>query len=121
MSSTEEKLTFEQMPQAVSEIKAEILCLKGIINEALNKTDKSSQDKWMNIGELSLYHPDHPAKSTIYEWVGQHRIPVHKSGKKLRFLRSEIDSWLNEGRAKTQAEIDAEALEYVRRRKGGVK
>lgn len=58
MSSTEEKLKFEQMPQAVSEIKAEILCLKGIINE---------------------------------------------------------------GRAKTQAEIDTEALEYVRRRKGGVK
>lgn len=37
MSSTEEKLTFEQMPQAVSEIKTEILCLKGIINDALNK------------------------------------------------------------------------------------
>lgn len=81
MSSTEEKLTFEQMPQAVSEIKAELLCLKGILNDVLNRTDDSTQDKWMNIGELSLYHPDHPAKSTIYEWVGQHRIPVHKKWK----------------------------------------
>ena len=25
--------------------------------------------------QLRAYHPDHPAKSTIYEWVGQNRIP----------------------------------------------
>lgn len=59
----------------------------------------------MTIDELRAYHPDHPARPTIYEWVGKKAIPVHKDGKKLRFLRSEIDEWLNGGRAKTQAEL----------------
>ena len=35
----------------------------------------------------------------------QNRIPVHKDGKKLCFLRSEIDRWLSSGRIKTKDEI----------------
>lgn len=121
MTSTEEKITFEQMPQAVSEIKAEILGLKEIVRQALSRREEQTADRWMNLSQLCEYHPDHPAKSTIYEWVGQHRIPVHKSGKKLRFLRSEIDEWLCGGRSRTQEELEREAMEYVRSRKGGRK
>jgi hypothetical protein len=40
-------------------------------------------------------------------------IPVHKGGKKLRFLKSEIDSWLKQGRKKTFAEIATEADCYL--------
>ena len=57
----------------------------------------------------------------IYEWVGQNRIPVHKDGKKLRFLKSEIDEWLCGGRNKTQEEIEKEAAEYLQRRRGGLR
>lgn len=121
MTSTEEKITFEQMPQAVFEIKAEILGLKEIVRQALSHREEQTADRWMNLSQLCEYHPDHPAKSTIYEWVGQHRIPVHKSGKKLRFLRSEIDEWLCGGRSRTQEELEREAMEYVLGRKGGRK
>ncbi|MDR1342763.1 MAG: helix-turn-helix domain-containing protein [Prevotellaceae bacterium] len=31
----------------------------------------------------------------------QRSIPYHKKGKKLMFLKSEIDNWLKEGRRKT--------------------
>jgi hypothetical protein len=48
-------------------------------------------------------------------------IPVHKGGKKLRFLKSEIDAWLKQGRKKTLAETAAEADAYLNnhKKKGG--
>ncbi len=59
----------------------------------------------MNIDKLRAYHPDCPARSTIYDRICQNRIPVHEDGKKLRFLRSEIDQWLSDSRIKTKDEI----------------
>jgi excisionase family DNA binding protein len=38
--------------------------------------------------------------ATVYGWVGREQIPFRKSGKKLRFLRSEIDKWLLNGNVK---------------------
>lgn len=80
-----------------------------------NLSERSTQipDRWFNLQELSEYHPDKPTKATIYAWVSAGLIPVHKSGKRLRFLKSEIDAWLLQGRKKTQAEIQGEAATYV--------
>ena len=88
MTSTETKITFETLPKAVEEIKVELVHLKGTVERLLELSSGTQRDSWMNIEQLRAYHPDHPAKSTIYEWVGQNRIPVHKDGKKLRFLKS---------------------------------
>lgn len=68
-------------------------------------TTAENSDQRMNIDQLKAYHPDCPARSTIYDRVCQNRIPVHEDGKKLRFLRSEIDQWLSGGRIKTKDEI----------------
>ncbi len=76
-------------------------------------SEKSSETEWMNIEELQLYHPDKPQRSTIYSWVHTSQIPVHKSGKKLRFLKSEIDNWLQQGRKKTLVEAALEAERYA--------
>ena len=117
MDLTEEKVSFDQMPTVVSELKQEISGLKTLVRTLIDAAGAAPKDAWMNIDELRAYHPDHPARPTIYEWVGKKAIPVHKDGKKLRFLRSEIDEWLNGGRAKTQAELDREALEYIQSHK----
>jgi excisionase family DNA binding protein len=53
--------------------------------------------------------PTNPSKPTVYGWVNAGTIPVHKGGKKLRFLKSEIDNWLRQGRKKTLAETASEA------------
>ena len=45
-------------------------------------------------------------------------IPVHKGGKKLRFLKSEIDIWLKQGKKKTFEEIDNETEQYFKTKKG---
>lgn len=88
------------------------------ILKAVSKEQSSEIDRWFDLNELCLYHPDKPSKPTVYGWVNAGIIPVHKGGKKLRFLKSEIDNWLKQGRKKTLKEIDAEAETYLKR-KGG--
>jgi hypothetical protein len=64
------------------------------------------------------YHPDKPTKPTVYGWVNIGAVPVHKGGKRLRFLKSEIDDWLLKGKKKTLLETDKEADNYLKRKKG---
>ena len=75
----------------------------------------------MNLDQLREYHPDKPARSTVYEWVCQNRIPVHKDGKKLRFLRSEIDQWLSGGKIRTKEELETEAMNRITAIKGTIR
>ena len=61
---------------------------------AQNKPQEKESDRWFNLSELCAYLPDKPSKVTIYRYVAENKIPYHKSRKKLRFLKSEIDAWL---------------------------
>lgn len=76
-------------------------------------------DRWFDLNDLINYHPDKPTKPTVYGWVNAGIIPVHKGGKKLRFLKSEIDNWLKQGRKKTNAELSNEVHQYLIKKKRG--
>jgi excisionase family DNA binding protein len=100
--------------------------LETLIENAINKvfsTKNSEQptetERWFDLNELCNYHPDKPSKFTVYSWVHAGTIPVHKSGKKLRFQKSEIDSWLKQGRKKTLAELSREAEQFLTKTKRG--
>lgn len=69
------------------------------------KESQSTHNEWLNLSQLCCYLPDKPSKATVYGWVNKKTIPYHKTTKALRFLRSEIDSWLMEGRKPTNAEV----------------
>jgi predicted DNA-binding transcriptional regulator AlpA len=75
-------------------------------------------DRWFDIVELCNYLPDKPSVPTAYGWVHFKTVPYHKSPgqKKLRFLKSEIDEWLNMGRKKTLAEKASEADTYINKK-----
>jgi excisionase family DNA binding protein len=64
------------------------------LKELKESKPKETPDRWMNLDELCQYIPDRPSKATVYGWVHADRVPVHKGGKKLRFLKSEIDNWM---------------------------
>jgi excisionase family DNA binding protein len=83
----------------------------------INQSD--SPDQWFDLTELCQYIPDKPSKATVYGWVNAGTIPVHKGRKKLRFLKSEIDNWMKQGRRKTLSEIAGEAEQYLTKKKGG--
>lgn len=58
------------------------------------------------------------ARPTLYALTSQRRIPHAKKGKRLYFRRSELLTWLAEGRQPTQKEIAANVLTSVAK-KGG--
>jgi predicted DNA-binding transcriptional regulator AlpA len=91
-------------------------CLKR--NTAIH-TPPTESDRWFDLPELCDYLPDKPAKATVYGYVSANTIPCHKGAKKLRFLKSEIDTWLKQGRKKTVAEIEQETDQYLSKKKGG--
>jgi excisionase family DNA binding protein len=116
MSHKFENITFNELPMAIAHLIAEVETLKAMVQTGVNCTEDA--DKWFNLEELRAYLPDKPAKQTVYGWVSQHQIPYHKKGKKLQFLKSEIDEWMKSDKRKTAAEIHAEAIAYVNRKAG---
>lgn len=101
-------LTFEKLPLAISELLVEVAEIKRLLLESKSQP-QTEADQWFDLTGLCDYLPDKPSKPTVYSWVHLGLIPYHKGGKKLRFLKSEIDSWLRQGRKKTLAETASEA------------
>ena len=105
-------LNFDSLPQAVQKLTIKLDNIERIIS--LNsQVQQPETDRWFDINELCNYHPAKPAKSTIYTWVREKRIPYHKRGKKLAFLKSEIDEYIKSGRVKTFSEIEQEAEDFL--------
>jgi len=67
-----------------------------------------NQDRWFDLNKLIEYDPEKRTKPTFYRYVHNRTIPFHKKGRKLIFLKSEIDDWLKAGRVKTGSEIKNE-------------
>ena len=109
------EMTFEQLPKAFTHLTNEVSEIKRLLLEKSNE-QPAEIDRWFDLNELCIYHPDKPSKPTVYGWVNAGIIPVHKGGKKLRFLKSEIDNWLKQGRKKTFAETASEAEAYLNKK-----
>lgn len=120
MSFHDENLTFEQLPQAVAMLINEVKEMKFLLQNS-NKVKVEPDNLWFNLEELCAYLPDHPAKQTVYGWIGQHAIPYHKKGKKLQFLKSEIDNWLMADQHQTLVQVRAQARNDFQTKKGGLK
>ncbi|MEJ7737438.1 MAG: helix-turn-helix domain-containing protein [Chitinophagaceae bacterium] len=105
------ELTFEQLPTAVSRLYTKLENIERLLE--LKSQPEQHSDRWYDINEICDYMPEKPAKATVYGWVHSSVIPHHKKGKKLYFLKSEIDVWLRTGRRKTLAELNNEADGYL--------
>lgn len=110
-------LTFNDLPQAISQLQEDMAILKKFILDKYN--EQIETDRWFDLEELCNYLPDKPTKQTVYRWVHLKAIPFHKGIKKLRFLKSEIDIWLKSARHKTMDEIRKETDEYLAKKKRG--
>jgi len=119
MENLTEGLTLESLPKAFTHLTNEVREIKRLLLQKSNEQPPET-DSWFDLNELCIYHPDKPSKPTVYGWVNAGTIPVHKGGKKLRFLKSEIDSWLKQGRKKSNAEIEQEAEAYLSNKKKGL-
>lgn len=89
---TEKTITFNDVPEAMAFLIDKINRLENLIEASVSP--KSDELQWLDINALCEYLPDKPAKQTVYGWVYEKKIPYHKKGKKLQFLKNEIDRWL---------------------------
>ena len=40
--------------------------------------------------------------------------PFHKRGKRIMFLKSEIDAWLRDGKVKSEKDLEDEAARFIK-------
>lgn len=98
-----QQISFNDLPQAVTEILNRLDNLQKTVTE----TTKAPQpDKWFTLDELVQYDPEKRAKQTFYGLVSRGEIPYHKRGKKLTFLKSEIDVWLRSASRVSIADVE---------------
>ena len=84
-------VTFENLPQLVGQI---LDRLDNLQKTVIESTKTPEPDKWFTLEQLVEYDPEKRAKQTFYGLVSKGAIPYHKRGKKLTFLKSEINEWL---------------------------
>ena len=111
---SEKSITFEDLPKAMSWMMDKLNELDSKIDGLNNQNSNVPTEQWMNLKELCEYIPSHPAEQTVYGWTSCHLIPFHKRGKRIMFLKSEIDEWLHAGKIKSDKNLSFD-FSFVRR------
>lgn len=83
--------------------------------KGMNAPNASNEDVFMSITDTSKLID--LTKPTVYGLVHQNKIPYHKKGKRLYFLKSEILAWLKSGKHQTKSEMEDRADAYLMKNK----
>jgi hypothetical protein len=107
------KLTHDTLPQGVTTLLKELREFKNLFIQKQEHTPTEQPEKWLDLNDLILYDPENRTKPTWYSKISRNEVPHYKRGKKLYFLKSEIDEWLRQGKCKSNVEIEQEAEAYL--------
>ena len=116
--------TFEMIPTLMLNLIEDNKVLSAkldAINRKLSASMGNNRDEneRMDVTEAQKYIPGHPAVQTIYGWTSNNMIPYHKVGKRIYFLKSELDAWLSKDQHKSKDDLREEAEEYVNSHRRG--
>lgn len=107
------KLSFEELPNAVSEIFSKLTNIERLLQEQ-GGNNASDQNDLLSIKQaaefLNLSVP------TLYGYVHRLEIPHSKIKKRLYFSKKDLNEWVKASRKKTSKEIEASAHEYLKKR-----
>ncbi len=110
------EITFEQLPNAVSQLSLMVERIERLLLEQSNQPSSES-DVPLTIKQASAFTG--LAVSTLYGYSHRGEIPVSKRGKRLFFLKSELKQWLIDGKKplwESSESIDPYAMIKGRRR-----
>ena len=110
----EKSIRFEDIPNAITGVLKKLSSLEDKIDGIYELVQSAKEETWFTVAELCAYLPTHPVEHTIYCWTNRREIPYHKRGKRIMFLKSEIDEWLKDNKNKSRNDIMKEALAYVK-------
>jgi excisionase family DNA binding protein len=104
MMQPTEKLTFEQLPIAISELLERVRRMEIVLSG--EKIAWDIQDEMLDIKEASAFLK--LSVATIYSKVCRGEIPATKPGRQLYFNKAEMIEWLKQKRKKTTQELISE-------------
>lgn len=100
--------------QRLCEIQNELQLVKAMLTEILAYQQAEVKDSVMDVNELSeLVNLD---KHIIYAKCANGHIPYFKIGKRYKFKKSEIRSWLQKQSADQQASTDDYVNRYLQKK-----
>ena len=105
---TNESITFDKLPQAVSYLTEQVIELKMMVS-ALQPPPSTNNHVLVEIDEAASIIMK--SKPTIYRLVSQGILPSYKKGKKLYFYKDELLAWIEKGRKATKEQNHAEMLQ----------
>jgi excisionase family DNA binding protein len=111
-----ENLSFDRLPEAVSQLSYKLEKIERLLLEQ-NPAKATDPQKLLNADEASQFL--NLSKATIYSKCSLGELPYIKRGR-LYFDKSELLKFIKSGRQKTNEEIKGEALSHLKI-KGGVK
>ena len=107
---TNEIITFDKLPQAVSYLTEQVIELKQMVS-ALQPPPSSNNHILVEIDEAADIIMK--SKPTIYRLVNQGILPSYKKGKKLYFYKDELLAWIENGRKATKMQNHSEMLQTM--------
>jgi len=55
------------------------------------------QERWLSVEEIAAHLGVN--RDTIYKWIDRKRMPAHKVGRLWKFKASQVDEWVQAGKA----------------------
>ena len=97
-----DNITFEAMPQAISELIQKVDTLQSTVAALQKHCNKPQVEPMIGIDEACKILGR--AKSTVYALTQAHKIPFYQPGKMLQFKRSELMAWMEGAKQDEAAE-----------------
>lgn len=78
--------------------------IRKVLGEQGKQNSNNEQDKIFSVKEAAAFL--NLATQTLYGFTSKREIPFIKRGKKLYFRKSELESWLMEGKKRSKFQIE---------------
>ena len=97
----EQSMTFDQLPEAVTELTRKVDELYKVIK---NVQPQDPQEQFLSVDETAKFL--NLSVPTIYSKVSRREIPYMKRGKRLYFNRKDLETYLKGSRVRTVGELE---------------
>lgn len=108
-----EKYTFDNLPQVIKGIEVKLDIIYEIIKNYL--PEKQLEKNFLTLGQAAEFLSI--SKQSLYNKVSLRNVPCRKRGKRLYFLKEELINWLDEGKKKTNEEIEYSSRTFLKKGK----
>ena len=106
---SKEKISFENLPQAVSLLLEKVETLEQLLKSQQNPALRS--DKPLTISQAAEFV--NLTVPTLYGFVSKRTIPFSKVGKRLYFSEAELTSWIKSGRKQSVTNLPGQPAVLV--------